>query len=102
MVFIQYIEEKIMPILSSRNIKPVMFNFASLNEFLNNEFIRFFTSDPDFSEFVICRNYSENELIVKRKNGEHHKIGFLDGDITEVPEWSGKKILVAVNKSLII
>jgi hypothetical protein len=102
MFFLQYIEEKMLPILAARNIKPVKFNFSSLNEFLNNEFIRFFTRDPRFSEFVICRNYSENELIVKFKTGDHHKIGFLDGDIIEIPEWSGQKIIVATKKSLII
>ncbi len=102
MVFVQYIEEKMVPILASRNIKPVKFNFGALNEFLNHEFIRFFTGDHRFAEFVICRNYSENELIVKFKSGEHHKIGYLDGDITEIPEWCGQKIIIATNKSLII
>ena len=102
MLFVQYIEEKMLPILARKNIKPVKFNFGSLNEFLNHEFIRFFTSDPKFSEFVICRGYSENELITKFKDGNHHKVGFLDGDMTEIPEWSGQKIIVATNKSLII
>lgn len=102
MIFIQYIEDKMIPILAMRNIKPVIFNFTSLHEFLNHEFIRFFTKDTDFSEFVICRTYSENELIIKRKNGEHHKIGFLDGDIKEIPEWCGHKIIIATKKSLII
>lgn len=101
MLFVQYIEEKMIPILLSENIKPVRFNFCSLHEFLNHEFIRYFTGDPHFSEFVICRNYSENELIVKRKNGEHHKIGFLDGDITEIPEWCGKKLIVATKMPII-
>lgn len=102
MIFIQYIEEKMIPILAERNINPVKFNFGSLREFLNNEFIRFFTRDPNFSEFVICRNYSGNELIVKFKSGNHHKIGLLDGDIKNIPEWSGNKVIVATNKSLII
>lgn len=102
MVFIQYIEEKMLAILAERNIKPVMFNFGSLYEFLNNEFIRFFTADSNFSEFVICTGYSDNELIVKLKSGVHHKIGFIDGDIKEIPEWSGQKIIIATNKPLII
>ena len=102
MIFVQYIEERMIPILALNNIKPVKFNFSALNEFLNHEFIRFYTGDYNFSEFVICRNYSENELIVKFKSGQHHKIGFLDGDITEIPEWSGQKIIVATKKSLII
>lgn len=102
MIFIQYIEEKMMPILLAQKIKPVRFNFESLTEFLNHEFIRIFTADINFSEFVICRGYSENELIVKLKDGRHHKIGFLDGNITEIPEWCGQKIIVSTRKSLII
>jgi hypothetical protein len=90
------------PILAEKNINPVKFNFRSLNEFLNHEFIRYFTKDALFSEFVLCRGYSENELIVKKKDGTHYKIGFLDGNISEIPEWSGQKIIVAKNKSLII
>jgi len=102
MIFLQYIEEKMMPILAREKIKPVKFNFNSLGDFLNNEFIRRFTKDHNFSEFVICRGYCENELIVKLKSGVHHKIGFIDGDIKEIPEWSGQKIIVATKKSLII
>ena len=90
------------PLLAERKINPVKFNFSSLNEFLNNDFIRYFTKDPLFSEFVLCRGYAENELIIKRKDGTHHKIGLLDGNISEIPEWSGQKIIVAKNKPLII
>ena len=102
MRFVQYIEEAMIPILSKRNVKPVIFDFCALNEFLNHEFIRYFTADSIFSEFVICRGYSENELIVKRKDGSHHKIGVLDGDIKEIPEWCGQKIIVATKKSIIV
>lgn len=102
MMFVQYIEDSMLPVLAERKIKPVRFDFSCLREFLNNSFIRYFTKDPNFSEFVICRNYSENELIVKLKSGVHHKIGFLDGDISEIPEWCGQKIIIASNKPIVL
>ena len=80
-----------MPVIFQKNIKPVKFEFSSLHDFLNNEFIRYFTKDPLFCEFVLCRSYAENELIVKRLDGKHYKIGLIDGDIKEIPEWCGQK-----------
>jgi hypothetical protein len=94
MLFVQYIEERVLPILQERGIKPVRFNFGSLREFLNHSHIRFFTRDPNFERFVISRG-SEYELISKLKSGKHYKLGTLDGDITEIPEWCGQKIIVA-------
>jgi len=89
-----------MPILQARGINPVRFNFESLEEFLRHPHIKFFTSDPNFERFVICRG-SEYELISKLKSGKHYKLGVLDGNISEIPEWCGEKIIVA-KKSLVI
>jgi hypothetical protein len=94
MLFVQHIEEKIMPLLAARGIKPLRFNFESLNEFLRHPFIQFFTKDKNFERFVICRD-KEYELISQLKSGRHYKLGVLEGDIKEIPEWCGQKIIVA-------
>lgn len=94
MLFVQHIDEKIMPLVAARGIKPVRFNFESLNEFLRNPFIQFFTKDKNFRRFVICRD-NEYEIISELKCGRLHKLGVVEGDITEIPEWCGQKIIVA-------
>jgi hypothetical protein len=94
MEFIQHIEERVKPILALRGISPVRFKFSCLREFLRNHHIQFFTKDTNFEKFVISRG-SEYELISKLKNGKHYKLGILDGDIKEIPEWCGQKIIVA-------
>jgi hypothetical protein len=99
-LFVQYIEDIMISRLSARNIKPVRFTFNDLHSFLSNEFIRRITDDPNFKEFVICRDL-EYELIVKLKSGVHHKIGILDGNISEIPEWCGQKIIVSTKMPVI-
>ncbi len=94
MEFIQHIEERIRPILAARGILPVRFKFGCLREFLRHSHIQLFTKDPDFERFVICRD-SEYELISQLKSGKHYKLGVLDGDMTEIPEWCGQKIIIA-------
>ncbi len=73
-----------------RGVKPVEFEFTTLKEFLNNEHIRYYTKDVNFKRFTICR-HGECELISELKNGNAYKVGVLDGDITEIPEWKPKE-----------
>lgn len=87
MKYIQYIEPGIRWWVASMDIKPVEFEFSSLHEFLSHPHIRIFTNDTNFKRFNICRG-SEYELISVLKNGRHCKLGVLDGDISEIPEWN--------------
>lgn len=87
MKYIQYIEPGIMWWLASMDIKPVEFEFACLREFLNHPHIRIFTGDANFKRFNICRD-KEYELISVLKDGRSFKIGILDGNISEIPEWN--------------
>jgi len=105
MMFVQYIDEKMLPNFdfSKQKIKPVKFKFDSLSEFLSHEFIRYFTRGKNFDSFVI-RTGCEYDyvLLVKLKTGQHCEIGFLGGDIRQIPEWCGQKIMIATNKGLIL
>lgn len=73
--------------LSTMDIKPVEFDFCSLHEFLSHPHIRIFTRDANFKRFNISRG-SEYELISVLKDGRSFKLGVLDGDISEIPEWN--------------
>lgn len=92
MRYIQYIEPWIMWWLNTMDIKPVEFEFGSLHEFLSHPHIRIFTRDTNFKRFNICRG-SEYELISVLKDGRSFKLGVLDGDISEIPEWSSGLII---------
>ena len=86
MKFIQYVEERYIFPLKMRGVEIVTFEFCSLNEFLRNDFIKYFTRDNNFKRFTICRD-QEYELISELKDGKTFKIGILDGNINEIPEW---------------
>lgn len=92
MKFIQYIHPWVMWGLSNMGVKPVEFEFCSLEEFLRHPHIRIYTTDDNFKKFNLCRG-SEYELISVLKNGRTCKIGVLDGDITEIPEWNPQIII---------
>ncbi len=100
MQFIQYIDEDMVPLLAKRGIAPVRFSFCSLNEFLRHPYIQYFIKDKNFDEFVICRG-AEFELISKLKSGKHYKIGVLDGNMSEIPEWCGQKVIVTTKPFVI-
>lgn len=86
MKFMQYINEEYLLGLTLRGIKPVEFEFSCLNEFLRHPHIKYYTNDTNFKRFVICRD-GHIELISELKNGMTYKIGILDGNIHEIPEW---------------
>lgn len=89
MRFIQHFPPEQEASLRIRGIHPVEFDFSTLKEFLNNEHIRYYTSDINFKRFTICRD-AEYELISELKDGKTFKLGVLDGNITEIPEWRPK------------
>lgn len=90
MKFIQYIDPLVVVSLAARGIFAFEFDFCSLNEFLDNSRIRFYTRDKNFKRFVVCRGV-ENELISELKCGRSYKLGVIDGDIYEIPEWNLNK-----------
>jgi len=86
MKFIQHLPENHLFELTIRGIRRVEFTFTSLRDFLGHEYIRFYTKDPNFKRFTICRD-KEIELISELKDGRTFKLGVLDGDMREIPEW---------------
>lgn len=86
MRFIQHLPHDQEISIRLRGVKPVEFDFHSLKDFLDNEHIRYYTGDVNFRRFTICRD-KEYELISELKDGKTFKIGVLDGNITEIPEW---------------
>ncbi len=94
MRFIQHINERDKFWLFSRGVKPVTFDFCSLNEFLSNSLIQILIKDKNFKRFTICRD-KEYELISELKDGQTYKIGVLDGNMGEIPEWCGRKVIIA-------
>lgn len=89
MKFIQHFPKEQEAYLYIKGIRPVTFDFSTLKEFLNNEFIKKCTLDTNFRRFTICRD-SEYELISELKDGRTFKIGVLDGNMSEIPEWVRK------------
>jgi len=90
MKFIQYIDPLVAVSLAKRGIFAFEFNFCSLKEFLGHPRIRFFTRDSNFKRFVLCRG-KEIEVISELKDGRTFKLGVIDGDINEIPEWNPNK-----------
>jgi hypothetical protein len=90
MRFIQYIPPFVALELAKRKIFSFEFNFCSLNEFLGHPRIQFFTRDKNFKRFVLCRG-QEIEVISELKDGRSCKIGVLDGDMSEIPEWNPRQ-----------
>lgn len=94
MRFIQHINPRDILWLSMRGVRPVKFEFCSLNEFLRHSFIQIIIKDTNFKRFTICRGI-EHEIISELKDGKTYKIGVLDGNMSEIPEWGGQKIIIA-------
>ena len=97
MKFIQHIPDVNTRLqLAKRGIIPVEFSFNCLRDFLRHEHIRYHTQGSQFKRFTICRD-KEYELIVELTDGRTYKIGVLDGNIREIPEW-GRDGSVKVRK----
>lgn len=94
MKFIQHIDPKDILWLSMRGVRPTIFEFCSLNEFLRHPLIQIIIKDTNFKRFTICRGI-EYELISELKDGKTYKIAVLDGDMSEIPEWGGQKIIIS-------
>lgn len=94
MKFIQHFPPDMEVTLAIQGIKRVEFEFRSLRDFLANEHIQRYIKDVNFRRFTICRSGSEYELIseLKGEGGRTFKVGVLDGDMRDVPEWCGKKV----------
>lgn len=90
MRFIQYIDPLCMVELAKKGVFGFEFDFCSLNEFLGHPRIRFYTRDSNFKRFVLCRG-KENEVISELKDGRTFKLGVIDGDMSEIPEWNPVK-----------
>jgi len=95
MRFIQHIDPKNIIWLSKIGVKPIVFDFCSLNEFMRQPLVKIVTKDLNFKRFTICRSGWEYELISELKDGKTFKLGVLDGNMNEIPEWCGQKIIVA-------
>jgi len=95
MRFIQYIDPKNIIWLAKMGVKPVIFDFCSLDEFMRKPLIHVVVQDTNFKRFTICRAGWEYELISELKDGKTFKLGVLDGNMNEIPEWCGQKIIIA-------
>lgn len=87
MKFIQYFEPRYELALAERGVWKIKFDFCSLNEFKRHPHIQYYIRDPNFKRFTICRD-KEYELISELKDGKTYKIGILDGNLSEIPEWN--------------
>ncbi len=94
MKFIQYIPLNERIHCAKMGVVPVEFEFTSLREFNNHEFIRKLWNNDIFKRFTVCRD-KEVELVAELKNGNTYKVGTLDGNIYEIPEWLSKEELAA-------
>lgn len=97
MRFAQHIDPKNIPWLAKIGVKPIVFDFCSLNEFMRQPLIQIVTKDLNFKRFTICRAGWEYELISELKDGKTFKLGVLDGNMNEIPEWCGQKIIISRN-----
>jgi len=82
--------------LAKLGVKPVEFEFVCLKDFLRHPTIRYHTQGASFKKFSICRD-KLYELIVELKDGRTYKIGELEGNISEIPEWVRDNKKVAAN-----